>query len=81
MAVYVALLRGINVGGKNLIKMPALRASFEAGGFRDVATYIQSGNALFESPKQSSAALTRRIEEVLSDAFDYTASRRAPGRP
>jgi uncharacterized protein (DUF1697 family) len=44
MATYVALLRGINVGGKNLIKMAALKACFEAGGYRDVATYIQSGN-------------------------------------
>jgi uncharacterized protein (DUF1697 family) len=35
---YVALLRGINVGGKNLIRMPALKASFEAGGFEKVAT-------------------------------------------
>ncbi|MGH3118918.1 MAG: DUF1697 domain-containing protein, partial [Gaiellales bacterium] len=38
---YVALLRGINVGGKNLIKMPALKACFEANGFEEVATYIQ----------------------------------------
>ena len=47
MNVYVALLRGINVGGSNLIRMPALKACFEAQGLRDVATYIQSGNVLF----------------------------------
>ena len=51
MPGYVALLRGINVGGKNLIKMPALKACFEADGFEDVATYIQSGNVLFARPR------------------------------
>ena len=71
MGLYVALLRGINVGGKNLIKMPALKAAFEADGFEDVATYIQSGNVLFSSTEKRSAALTDRIEAMLADAFDY----------
>ena len=74
MAIYVALLRGINVGGKNLIKMPALKASFEAGGLEEVATYIQSGNVLFQTARSSAAMLTRRIEEILSAAFDYRAN-------
>ena len=47
MTAYVALLRGINVGGSNLIRVAALKACFEAEGFCDVATYIQSGNVLF----------------------------------
>jgi uncharacterized protein (DUF1697 family) len=68
---YLALLRGINVGGKNLIRMPALEAAFEADGFEDVATYIQSGNVLFTAPATSAAELTRRIEAMLADAFDY----------
>jgi uncharacterized protein (DUF1697 family) len=68
---YVALLRGINVGGKNLIKMPALKACFEANGFEDVATYIQSGNVLFTAPGTPAVELTRRIEAMLADAFDY----------
>jgi uncharacterized protein (DUF1697 family) len=71
MPIYVALLRGINVGGKNLIKMPALKACFEANGFEDVATYIQSGNVLFASRDTSTADLTGRIEEMLAEAFDY----------
>jgi uncharacterized protein (DUF1697 family) len=71
--MYVALLRGINVGGKNLIKMPALKASFEAGGFEDVATYIASGNVLFRAPGPGTA-LADRIERMLSTAFDYRAS-------
>ena len=47
MTNYVALLRGINVGGNNLIKMTELKICFEEQGFADVATYIQSGNVLF----------------------------------
>ncbi|HEX2030487.1 MAG TPA: DUF1697 domain-containing protein [Actinomycetota bacterium] len=70
----VALLRGINVGGRNLIRMPALKACFEAGGFQDVATYIQSGNVLFRAAGSGSATLARRIEEMLGAAFDYRAT-------
>jgi uncharacterized protein (DUF1697 family) len=71
---YVALLRGINVGGKNLIKMPALKTCFEEHGFEDVATYIQSGNVLFSSGERSVPALTRRVERMLSEAFDHYAA-------
>jgi uncharacterized protein (DUF1697 family) len=71
MTTYVALLRGINVGGKNLIKMPALKAAFETEGFDDVATYIQSGNVLFAAPEAKPAVLTDRIEAMLAEAFDY----------
>jgi uncharacterized protein (DUF1697 family) len=74
MARYVALLRGINVGGKNPIRMSALAACFEEHGFRDVVTYIQSGNVLFDSAESSSAALVRRIESMLGSAFPYRAS-------
>jgi uncharacterized protein (DUF1697 family) len=70
---YVALLRGINVGGKNLIRMPALKACFEEQGFADVATYIQSGNVLF-SASGPSRDLTERIEKILAATFDYPAS-------
>jgi uncharacterized protein (DUF1697 family) len=74
MGRYVALLRGINVGGRNLIKMAELRARFEDHGFKNVATYIQSGNVLFESGERSSAKLSRRIEDMLADTFGYQAS-------
>ncbi len=74
VAHYLALLRGINVGGKNLIKMVDLKACFEDHGFRGVVTYIQSGNVLFESGQSSSAKLTQRIEAMLGAAFDYRAS-------
>jgi uncharacterized protein (DUF1697 family) len=71
MTTYIALLRGINVGGKNLIKMPELKACFEQDGFEDVATYIQSGNVLFATPETRNAALTDRIEAMLAESFDY----------
>jgi len=52
VVAYVALLRGINVGGKNLIKMSELKACFEVAGFQEVVTYIQSGNVLSDPPGQ-----------------------------
>ena len=70
MGVYVALLRGINVGGKNLIRMPALKECFEAGGFEDVTTYIQSGNVLFRG-NGAARALETKIEKMLASTFDY----------
>ncbi|MGH2672205.1 MAG: DUF1697 domain-containing protein [Actinomycetota bacterium] len=75
MARYVALLRGINVGGKNLIPMPALKAAFEEAGFEDVRTYIQSGNVVFSTGTSKQAELTRRIERMLRRTFgNYEAS-------
>lgn len=69
---YVALLRGINVGGNNIIKMTDLKACFEAMGFKNVSTYIQSGNVLFSSDKTDNEALSEKIEQALSKAFAYT---------
>src|SRR5438552_14543588 len=65
MARYVALLRGINVGGNNLIKMGALKACFEKQGFGDVATYIASGNVLFSESAAGAAKLAAGIEAAL----------------
>ena len=69
MARYVALLRGINVGGNNPIKMPDLKACFQANGFEDVSTYIQSGNVIFGSRDGRASELTMRIEEMLGSTF------------
>ena len=66
---YLALLRGINVGGKNLVKMADLRLAVESMGLADVATYIQSGNLLFSAPRQSRDELAARIESELSRRF------------
>jgi len=72
MAVYLALLRGINVGGKNIIKMADLKVCFDEMGFSDVTTYIQSGNIVFASAEKDNARLTDKIEKVLSKRFNYT---------
>jgi uncharacterized protein (DUF1697 family) len=73
MSRYVALLRGINVGGKNVIKMAALSACFAEQGLGDVATYIQSGNVIFTSAA-GAGELTRTIEAALAVTFQYKAS-------
>ncbi|HVI06888.1 MAG TPA: DUF1697 domain-containing protein [Candidatus Binatia bacterium] len=69
MPIYVAMLRGINVGPHKRIRMDRLRQSFESLGFESVATYIQSGNVVFKAAKQSPAALTKRIEKQLLADF------------
>lgn len=61
---YVALLRGINVGGRNRISMADLRDVFEIEGFEDVSTYIQSGNVLFSSAMKR-ASLEDDIQAML----------------
>lgn len=58
MSGYIALLRGINVGGHNIIAMPALREAFERQGFTFVRTYINSGNILFQSPLDENSVKT-----------------------
>ena len=73
MHQYVALLRGINVGGNNLIKMADLKACFEAMGMSNVRTYIQSGNVLFASSEHDAIKLTEVVEGALADAFHYQA--------
>jgi uncharacterized protein (DUF1697 family) len=64
--VYVALLRGVNVGGKNLVSMAALKDSFGRLGLKDVRTYINSGNILFRSRVANARALEQRIDRLLS---------------
>jgi len=70
---YLALLRGINVGGRNVIRMAELTERFEAEGFRDVVTYIQSGNVIFRSASSEPGSLTVQIESMLAAAFGYKA--------
>jgi uncharacterized protein (DUF1697 family) len=74
MQIYIAMLRGINVGGHKKIKMDALRRSFEKLGFEEVRTYIQSGNVVFRAGKISAAALSKRIEEKIVADFGFSAS-------
>jgi uncharacterized protein (DUF1697 family) len=66
---YLALLRGINVGGGNLIRMADLKGCFEGCKLANVATYIQSGNVVFETSETDRARLVQRLEKALSKAF------------
>jgi uncharacterized protein (DUF1697 family) len=66
---YLALLRGINVGGKNMIKMADLKAALEADGLQAVRTYIQSGNVLFEASNQDDVELAKIIHDSIAMHF------------
>lgn len=68
MSKYIALLRGINVGGKNIIKMADLKTAFKRQGFRDVVTYINSGNVLFNSDMEEKA-VKPLCEKLISESF------------
>lgn len=66
---YVAFLRGINVGGKNKIKMETLREVCSALGYENVKTYINSGNIIFETAKTGDKILAAQIEAAIEKAF------------
>ncbi|HSE19494.1 MAG TPA: DUF1697 domain-containing protein [Pyrinomonadaceae bacterium] len=68
--VFVALLRGINVGGNNMISMSALKKSFETLGFSDVSTYINSGNIIFKSKEADARKLELKIEQMLAKEYE-----------
>jgi len=68
MSKYVALLRGINVGGKTKVEMPKLKQVFESLGFMEVSTYINSGNVAF-SDSRSARQLPKLIEEAILKEF------------
>jgi|HigsolmetaGSP12D_1036236.scaffolds.fasta_scaffold01953_2 uncharacterized protein (DUF1697 family) len=70
MTVYIALLRGINVGGHKRIRMDDLKRVFEQSGLRRVQTYIQSGNVLFESD-EAEEPLRLGIEREIEAAFGF----------
>lgn len=64
---YVLLLRAVNVGGNNIIKMQHLRDVFSQEGFLNVQTYIQSGNIVFEIPEANSDKLKQEIRNILKE--------------
>ena len=65
----IALFRGINVGGKSTIQMSALRAIFSELGCKNVLTYIQSGNVIFDPPEISADALVDQIQQIIKSEF------------
>ena len=69
--IFIALFSGINVGGNRIVKMAELRSFFEELGFSDVATYVQSGNAVFRAGKGDAAALTKQIEAAFEKKWGF----------
>jgi uncharacterized protein (DUF1697 family) len=70
LKVFVALLRGVNVGGNNMISMSSLKKSFEGLGFPHVTTYINSGNIVFTTKEKDARKLEKRIEQMLSKEYE-----------
>jgi uncharacterized protein (DUF1697 family) len=69
MTRYVALLRGVNVGGKNAVKMAALRAALASSGYGNVRTLLASGNAAFDAAEADAGTLATKIEAMLKSEF------------
>ncbi len=67
--IYVALLRGINVGGNNKIDMKNLKENFEEIGMRNVVTYINSGNVIFEDTEHTKSEIVTLLEKTLYKVF------------
>ncbi len=67
---YLALLRGINVGGNNMIKMADLKKAFEDCGFKNVSTYINSGNVIFETDEKSKEKIVEKLENALTNKLN-----------
>ncbi len=72
MNTYIALLRGINVGGHNKLPMKDLRVLFEGAGCNNVRTYIQSGNIVFEASNALAARVPETIGTAINARFGYT---------
>ena len=70
-STYVALLRGINLGGHKIVKMDQLRKAFGDLGLGEVKTYIQSGNVVFNAPARDGASLAKKIEEKIVREFGF----------
>lgn len=68
---YVALLRGINVGGNSKVEMPKLKKLFEELGYTNVSTYINSGNVLFDSPEKDQNKLVAQMEKAIHQRFKF----------
>ncbi len=68
---FIALLRGINVGGNNKVAMADLKSCFEKAGFKNVVTYINSGNVIFESTQADTAKLVQICEAAIEEQFGF----------
>jgi uncharacterized protein (DUF1697 family) len=68
---YVALLRGVNVGGKGTVDMAGLKSAFETAGMTQVATYINSGNVIFGTDILDRGRLTELLEGAIEERFGF----------
>jgi uncharacterized protein (DUF1697 family) len=71
MATYISILRGINVSGRNIIKMDALRKMYESLGFSGVTTYVQSGNVVFSGRDVETEKLETKITQQIKKDFGF----------
>src|SRR5437870_4010669 len=71
MPVIVSMLRAVNVGGHNKIKMDALRALYDSLKLRDPQSYVQSGNVVFRTGERDMARLAKRIEDAIERTFEF----------
>ncbi len=71
MKTYISILRGINVGGQRIIKMDALKALYQELGFKNIDTYIQSGNVIFQHTNSNEVELKNLIQDKIKTAFDF----------
>jgi len=71
METFISILRGINVSGQKKIQMTDLKALYEALKFKDVTTYIQSGNVIFKSKSASDQKLAKKIEDAIYERYSF----------
>ena len=71
MHTYIAILRGINVGGKRMIKMQLLKDLFVTLGYQNITTYIQSGNAVFQTKKTTVTKIELQITKAINETFGF----------
>jgi uncharacterized protein (DUF1697 family) len=80
VTTFVAMLRGVNVGGRNRVSMADLRGLLVAGGYDPVVTYVQSGNVVFGSRTRRAADVARAVEQMIAEdlGLDVTVVLRTP---
>lgn len=67
---YIALLRGINISGKNKITMSKLKLELERNGYSNVTTYLNSGNVIFETSMDNKETITKDMKKIINDKFN-----------
>src|SRR6266480_572872 len=78
MTTFVSLFRGINVGGHQMVRMDALKELYASLGFKDIVTYIQSGNIVFTSEDANLSPPPRHIEDGFAQHFVFQAQEMVP---